>query len=192
MISINDFTTQQELGKLYPAMQDLEKKLKAEGVDPDEYMRKQFESVLLNEFDPVTMGVGAMGALAAKKGWDALGGWNGVSNLAKTGWSGLQRTWGDVKAQHGANMMNQDRQNLANLAHKTGSKVSIPTASRSDVQGVGNVATNVQTTLQNLNALGPMVNNHPQVKQLIDTINQSLTSLQQVAQQLGAKPAPTP
>ncbi len=200
MKSIKELEQQVALGKLYPQIMEMDAKFKSDGVNPDAYMEAQFQLVdqefskMKNEFlDPLTMGIAGAG-MGAYHGYKALGGWDGVKNLAKTGWQGVKNTWNDLKAQHGSNMYHQDRQNLANLAHRTGSTVDMSqgTATGADKTGIDNVAQQTQAALSSVSSLSPVVQNNPQVKTIVASIQQALAQLQNVTTHLANTPVPTP
>lgn len=193
MLSVNEYLEQQELAKLYPWMLETEKKLKDNNVNPDEYLEKLLtERQQLNEMDPLSLGLGALGTYAAHKGYKALGGWDGIKSLAKTGWEGAKRTWGDLKAQHSANSLGRDRQALADLGARTGARVSIPTAGRADTTAINKLAHDAGNILNSVNATSDVVKNNPQVQNLVSQIQQALDGLQQLTQNLSTKPTPTP
>lgn len=187
MLSVNEYLEQQQLAKLYPWMEDTEKKLKEQNIDPDVYLQSKMNELI----DPLSLGVGALGTYAAAKGIKALGGWNGIKGLAKTGWEGAKRTWGDMKAQHAATGMNQNRQQLTDLASQTGAKVSFPMAKRADTTAINRLAHDAGNILNNVNATSDVVKNHPQVQNLVGQIQQALAGLQQITQDLANKPAPS-
>jgi hypothetical protein len=187
MLSVHEYLEQQQLANLYPWMEAKEKELREQNIDPDKWLNEQ----LLLELDPIIGGaLGAAGAMALKKGYDALGGWQGIKGLAKTGWDGVKRTWGDLKAQHATNKMAGDRQQMADLAARTGTKVSIPIAKRADTIAINKLARDAGNILNNVNSTSDVVKNNPQVQNLIAQITQALAGLQQATQSVATAPTP--
>lgn len=179
-----EYNEARELGRIYPDLEKLEQALKEANIDPDEFFLNAFDIKLkeeykeiLNEFEPMTAATMA-GLWGLKKGYDKIGGWQGVKNIAKAGWQGLQNTGSAMKSAYDVQRSNTARdaaQRNAAVGGGTGTKGSDPTE-------VEKWADSIATSAQNLASnVSDVMKNDPQMRHLMDLIAKVSAQLKQRA-----------
>lgn len=184
MKTVEQFQQDRELAQLYPVLCELEAKLKAEGIDPEEYM--------LNEFLG-SMAAGALGAgglMLGKHLWNKAGGLQGVKGMAQAGWDGLKRTAGDMKAAHGANMIFQNRANAKKAVALAGGTATLPELDPADPAKVTAWADGIKKSVDRVATIkNTLMSNDPQIKHLAAQISAAADAMRSRASQL---PVATP
>ena len=127
MKSVNEFLGERNLAHLYQWMEETEKSLIEKNIDPDKFLLKKLEEQQVYlEFDPLTMGVGALGLYGAQQGLKHLGGWQGLKNVAKTGWDAMKQGGQDMLATRNTSMDTARRADAHSAAAAAGGTVTLP------------------------------------------------------------------
>jgi hypothetical protein len=191
MKSVKEFLGEQKLANLYQWMESMEKELKAKNIDPDQFLLQKLEENqrLLNEFDPVSLGVGALGLYGAQQGLKHIGGWQGLKNVAGAGWNAMKQGGRDMWAARNASMDQARRNDATSAAQAAGGQVTLPQHSSQNTQQDSQLVNQLKNDLTQLGASmhGAGYGNDPhlanmmkQFQALADAIQQRLTAIPQV------------
>lgn len=185
MKKYTEYTEQVEWQVVLPELDNLEKELKSRGIEGD-VIEQVFDITPKDEFkelfDPVTLGAGAY---ALKKGYDKLGGWQGIKNIAQAGAQGLKNTAQGIKTAYQGNRLAADRQAATNAVQRVGGTASLPTMDPGDPNNIQRWASSIDNSLQAMQSnASSMVGTDPEMRRLADTIRQATAAMQRRVGQL--------
>jgi len=209
MKSIDQYLEEQQLANMLPWMEELEKKLVEKGIDPDDFLNNAFEVKVkddhpMKEFiDPGTAALGILGYQGLKKGYNALGGWDGIKSLAGAAGQGLKNTWQNVKGAYGAIKANDIRDKADYYNQQDGgTRFAGGVSNQRNSSDIARWADNLKITTSSLIQKDPAISKDPQIANLVNQMNSiadmlksrvtALPMKQQVPGQAQQAPSGTP